>query len=251
MGYEIFMGFPFGECIQCGKWCIFWRIYFSNLAACFLVFPLHQCHSNNCFIWCWKRNRKSKQNNDAGAYYKVEAVANGSATGPSSISESSATLSTGTNTLTLTKTGVSTTPTVSAGYISSATSSTATVALTASVTTKGATTYTPGTSDQPIASGTYLTGTQTISGDADLVAGNIKKDVTIFGVTGTYEGSGGGYVEVVDTTDAAGGTIRTITPAQGTPVIQSGKTVEITADQLFAELKSKYAVSVSIDLINE
>ena len=28
-----------------------------------------------------------------------------------------------------------------------------------------------------------------IDGDADLVAGNIKKDVSIFGVTGTYEGS--------------------------------------------------------------
>lgn len=28
--------------------------------------------------------------------------------------------------------------------------------------------------------------------DADLVAGNIKKDVNILGVTGTYEGSGGG-----------------------------------------------------------
>ena len=32
----------------------------------------------------------------------------------------------------------------------------------------------------------------TVNGDADLVAGNIKKDVNIFGVTGTYEGSGGG-----------------------------------------------------------
>ena len=30
-----------------------------------------------------------------------------------------------------------------------------------------------------------------VNGDADLVAGNIKKDVEIFGVTGTYEGSGG------------------------------------------------------------
>ena len=29
-----------------------------------------------------------------------------------------------------------------------------------------------------------------INGDADLVAGNIKKDVSIFGVTGSYEGSG-------------------------------------------------------------
>ena len=30
-----------------------------------------------------------------------------------------------------------------------------------------------------------------VAGDADLVAGNIKKNVEIFGVTGTYEGSGG------------------------------------------------------------
>ena len=35
-------------------------------------------------------------------------------------------------------------------------------------------------------------GTVTVNGDANLVAGNIKKDVSIFGVTGTYEGSGGG-----------------------------------------------------------
>lgn len=124
-------------------------------------------------------------------YYSSQAskaVSSGSATGPSSLSASSATVSTGTNTITLTKTGVTTTPTVSAGYVSSATSSTATVALTASVTTKSATTYTPGTTNQTIASGTYLTGTQTISGDADLVSENIKKNVNIFGVTGTYEG---------------------------------------------------------------
>ena len=124
--------------------------------------------------------------NSAGGYYKISAVANGSATGPTSLSGSSATLSTGTNTITLTKTGVTTTPTVSAGYISAATASTATVTLTASVTTKAAATITPGTSDQTIASGTYLTGTQTISGDADLTAANIKVGVGIFGVTGTY-----------------------------------------------------------------
>lgn len=126
-------------------------------------------------------------------YYSTQAsksVSSGSATGPSSLTASSATVTTGTNTITLTKTGVTTTPTVSAGYVSSATSSTATVALTASVTTKGATTYTPGTTDQTISSGTYLTGTQTISGDSDLVAGNIKNGVTIFGVEGTYTGAG-------------------------------------------------------------
>ena len=128
--------------------------------------------------------------NSAGGYYKISAVANGSATGPSSLSGSSATVTTGTNTITLTKTGVTTTPTVSAGYVSSATASTATVALTASVTTKAAATITPGTTNQTIASGTYLTGTQTISGSSNLVASNIKKNVTIFGVTGSYEAGG-------------------------------------------------------------
>ena len=51
---------------------------------------------------------------------------------------------------------------------------------------KAAATYTPTTSDQTIASGQYLSGTQTIVGDADLVAGNIKSGVNIFGVTGTF-----------------------------------------------------------------
>lgn len=124
--------------------------------------------------------------NNTGAYYVVSAVVNGSATGPTSLSGSSATVTTGTNTITLTKTGVTTTPTVSAGYVSSATASTATVALTASVTTKAAATITPGTTNQTIAAGTYLTGTQTIAGDSDLTAANIKTGVQIFGVTGTY-----------------------------------------------------------------
>ena len=130
--------------------------------------------------------------NAAGAYYKVNAVANGSVTAPSSISGTNATVSTGTNTLTLTK-SVSVTPNVTTtGYISSGTAGNSSVSLTGSVTTKAAATITPSTSNQTIASGTYLTGTQTISGDANLIAENIKKDVTIFGTTGTYEGSGGG-----------------------------------------------------------
>lgn len=122
--------------------------------------------------------------NGTAQYYTL-SVANGSATGPSSITQSSATVSTGTNTLTLTKTNVTTTPTVSAGYVSSATASTATVTLTASVTTKAAATITPGTTDQTIAAGTYLTGIQTIAGDADLVGGNILSTANIFGVQGT------------------------------------------------------------------
>lgn len=52
------------------------------------------------------------------------------------------------------------------------------------ITKKAAATITPGTSDQTIAAGTYLTGTQTIAGDADLVASNIISTANIFGVQG-------------------------------------------------------------------
>lgn len=56
--------------------------------------------------------------------------------------------------------------------------------------TKSAQTYTPTTTDQTIASGRWLTGTQTIKGDANLVASNIASGVSIFGVTGTHSGGG-------------------------------------------------------------
>lgn len=56
--------------------------------------------------------------------------------------------------------------------------------------TQAAQTITPTTSDQTIAAGKFLTGSQTIEGDANLVAGNIKDGVTIFGVEGTYSGGG-------------------------------------------------------------
>lgn len=58
--------------------------------------------------------------------------------------------------------------------------------ITGNIASKGAATYTPGTTDQTITAGQYLSGAQTISGDADLVAGNIKTGVEIFGVTGTF-----------------------------------------------------------------
>ena len=53
---------------------------------------------------------------------------------------------------------------------------------------KGAATYTPGRSNQTIGAGQYLTGAQTILGDANLLAANIKKGVSIFGVEGEWEG---------------------------------------------------------------
>ena len=77
--------------------------------------------------------------------------------------------------------------TQSAGYVAAGTKT-----ATKQLTTQGAQTITPSTSNKTIASGTYLTGTQTISGDVNLVAGNIKSGVSIFGVSGTYGGNGEG-----------------------------------------------------------
>lgn len=100
----------------------------------------------------------------------------------------------------------SVTPTVSAGYVSSGTAGTITVSgsNTQQLTTKSAQTYTPTTSNQTISSGRYLTGTQTIKGDANLIASNIKKNISIFGVTGTYEGSGSGGLSAKTITGEAG-----------------------------------------------
>lgn len=60
--------------------------------------------------------------------------------------------------------------------------------LTGTMAEKGAATYTPNRSNQTIAANQYLTGVQTIKGDTNLLAANIKKGVSIFGVVGTWEG---------------------------------------------------------------
>lgn len=90
------------------------------------------------------------------------------------------------------------TPTVSSGYVYSGTSGMVSVSgsNTQQLTAQAAQTITPTTTDQTIASGKYLTGTQTIKGDANLVAENIADGVTIFGVTGTHSGGGVTMVSV-------------------------------------------------------
>lgn len=64
--------------------------------------------------------------------------------------------------------------------------------LTGTIPSQEALTITPGTASTTIDAGVFLKGIITVLGDANLVPGNIVKGKTIFGVTGTYEGSGGG-----------------------------------------------------------
>lgn len=92
-----------------------------------------------------------------------------------------------------------------------------------------ATEYTPGTSDQTITSGQYLNGAQTIKGDANLVTGNIKSGVSIFGVSGSYAGSGGssGGLDTSDATATAGD-------------IVSGKTAYVNAEKITGTLSTLY-----------
>ena len=66
-------------------------------------------------------------------------------------------------------------------------------------------TITPGTSDQFVAVG-YWSSANTVSGDADLAAGNIKKDVQIFEVTGTYPLAGVAKTGQTTCYNAGGGT---------------------------------------------
>lgn len=78
-----------------------------------------------------------------------------------------------------------------AGYVAQATK-----AASSQLQTQGAQTITPGATQQTINGGVYLTGTQTILGDAGLVPDNIRNGITIFGITGSYEGDTGGEFAV-------------------------------------------------------
>ncbi len=54
--------------------------------------------------------------------------------------------------------------------------------------TQGAKDWMPSTIDQTISAGTYCSGKQTIKGDVNLLAENIRSGVTLFGIPGAYEG---------------------------------------------------------------
>lgn len=78
---------------------------------------------------------------------------------------------------------VTATSTITAGYTPADTKTNS-----LQLTVQAAQTITPTTTDQTIAANRWLTGAQTIKGDSNLLPENIKKGITIFGVTGTYEG---------------------------------------------------------------
>lgn len=146
-------------------------------------------------------------------YYASSAtktVASGSATPASSITATGATVSTGTNTLTLSK-SVSNTPQVSAGYISSGTAGNSSVSLTASVNTRSSSDLTASNLTVTAPSGYYASNASKTLSDQNLVASNIKKDVSIFGVTGSYEGGGGSSDVQVGMTSATANSNSSIT----------------------------------------
>lgn len=87
--------------------------------------------------------------------------------------------------------------------------------ITGTISSQAAQTITPGTSDKTIASGKYLSGTQTIKGDVNLVAGNIKSGVSIFGVSGSYSGSSSSSPSLQSKTVTPSESSQTVTPDSG------------------------------------
>lgn len=87
------------------------------------------------------------------------------------------------------------------------------------LTAQAAQTITPGTTDKTITSGRYLTGTQTIKGDANLVANNIRSGVSIFGVNGTM--SPGSGINAQSKTVTPTKSTQTVTPDSGYNALSS------------------------------
>lgn len=132
---------------------------------------------------------------------------------PAQVSKSVATATQATPSVTVDSGGkITATATQAAGYVTAGTKT-----ATKQLTVQAAKTWTPGTSNQTLASGRYLTGTQTIKGDANLKAANIVKGVSIFGVTGTAETGGGGGGSDADLDALIADTITSVT-SQATSV---------------------------------
>lgn len=104
---------------------------------------------------------------------------------------------------------------------------------TGTIPSKGVATITPSTVNQTIASGQYIGGTQTIAGDADLVTGNIRAGVNIFGVVGKAS-----VVETSDATIIAGDVL-------------SGKTGYKNGAKITGTIPSKTAQTFTPSTVNQ
>ena len=115
--------------------------------------------------------------------------------------------------------------TQSAGYVSSGTKT-----ATQQLTTQSEKTITPSTTAQTaVAKGVYTTGIVSVAGDSNLIAGNIKSGVSIFGVNGNYEGDG------IDTSDA------TATASD----ILSGKTAYVNGTKITGSIAFQAAKTIT------
>ena len=177
----------------------------------------------------------------------VTAMPTGSAVTPATTITATPTISVGADgkITASVSTSKSITPTVTAGYISIGIGGnvTASGSATQQLTTLGATTYTPGTSNQTITSGKYLTGVQTIKGDSNLVAGNIKSGISIFGVTGSYSGAG---LSLTSATITPSESVQTATPGTGYDGLSSVTVNAIPSDYIGSAITTRSSSDVSI-----
>lgn len=104
---------------------------------------------------------------------------------PSAVSKSVATATQATPSISVSAAGkITASAKQTAGYVAAGTKS-----ATQQLTTQAAKTVTPSTEEQTaVAVGMYTTGAVKVAGDVNLKAENIRSGVTIFGVTGTFEG---------------------------------------------------------------
>lgn len=107
------------------------------------------------------------------------------------------------------------------GYVPGGTKS-----ATQQLTTQGAATITPTTTNQTaVASGRYTTGDVKVAGDANLVPENIAEGVSIFGVTGTHSGGGGDVATL--TIDASNTYTYAYADENGSLVYENGSIVSV------------------------
>ena len=116
---------------------------------------------------------------------------------PSQVSKSVASATQATPSVSVSSGGLITaSATQAAGYVAAGTKS-----ATQQLPTQAAQTITPGTAQKTAAAaGRYTTGAVTVEGDANLIAGNIRSGVSIFGVAGSYTGAGSGSGSASPTT---------------------------------------------------